>query len=55
MRNLKRKSTPQRAMILTFSTNECICTGACNCPGYPTHQIGVGVREQGKDSVATRA
>ncbi|WP_175562074.1 hypothetical protein [Anaerocolumna xylanovorans] len=27
-------------------------TGTCNCPPIPTHQIGIGVREQAKDSSA---
>ncbi|SHO50849.1 hypothetical protein SAMN02745217_02936 [Anaerocolumna xylanovorans DSM 12503] len=57
MKKLVRRATNERESMLEFSicTCGCYCTGTCNCPPIPSHQIGIGVRDQAKDSSAASA
>ncbi|SHO50842.1 hypothetical protein SAMN02745217_02933 [Anaerocolumna xylanovorans DSM 12503] len=52
MKKLVRRATNERESMIEFSVClcGCPCSGNCSCPPIPTHQIGIGVREQTKDS-----
>lgn len=56
MRKLVKRNEAERDAVVAFTayTVICDCTGNCQCPVAPSHQIGIGVREQKKDSAGDR-
>lgn len=52
MKKLVRRATNERESMIEFSycLCGCPCSGNCKCPPIPTHQIGIEVGNQNKDS-----
>lgn len=57
MRKLVKRNTMERESVVAFGmcVCGCGCPGNCTCPIAPSHQIGIGVREQNQDSSGNRS
>lgn len=59
MKKLVKKANNDRDSVIALSSKVtcacgCGCPGNCSCPVAPTHQIGINVSVQGKDSIGNR-